>query len=43
MNWAEYKQVMRDEWAFYKRNPHFPVMMGTAVILIAAIATGVLK
>jgi hypothetical protein len=27
MSWQEYKEQMRDEWEFYKRNPSFPIIM----------------
>jgi hypothetical protein len=27
MKWEDYKETWKDEWAFYKRNPEFPLLM----------------
>jgi hypothetical protein len=27
MKWEDYKETWKDEWAFYKRNPAYPLLM----------------
>lgn len=40
MNWDDYKEQMGHEWAFYKRNPEFPILMilwlGTIIWVICS-------
>ena len=33
MSFKEWKEAMRDEWEFYKRNPEFPIMMSLCISL----------